>query len=255
MTTGVFGTDIVVTDHVAAVHRFVLAIWVVSLVLAFSAKPRLGGVKRQRRAKLHEAEAAYAEAVARWHGAADMHDLEHRKTELRQKLDTYRALPAKFTAERARLEAEKAQHQMREYLDGFLIADARIAGIGKKRRATLLSYGIETALDVREHLAATYLPKFGETSRGLMFAWVRLLELRFRYDPRKPLDPRLVNDLLARENRERSDLERDLRGGPQALKALAGERIARREALRPELARLAFELAKARADLRVLRRL
>ena len=104
-------------------------------------------------------------------------------------------------------------------------------------------------------MAATYIPKFGDTNRGLVFAWVRLLELRFRYDPSKPLDPRLVNDLVMRENRERSDLERDLRGGPQALKALADERIARREALRSEIVRLAAALAKARADVRAVRRL
>ena len=136
-----------------------------------------------------------------------------------------------------------------------MIADAKIAGIGKKRRATLLSYGIETALDVRERLVSTDIPKFGETTRGLLFAWVRLLEMRFRYDPARPLDPRLVNDLLARENRERSDLERDLRGGPQALKALAEDRIARQAAMRPDLERLAEAAARARADWRALRRL
>ncbi len=184
-----------------------------------------------------------------------MQDLDLRKRDLEAKLEQYRALPAKYTAERVRLEAEKPLHQMREYLDRFLIADAKIAGIGKKKRATLLSYGIETALDVRERLASSYISKFGDTSRGLVFAWVRLLELRFRYDPSKPLDARLLNELTARENRERSDLERDLRGGPQALRTLAEQRIARREELRPEITRLALEFATADADVRALRRL
>jgi DNA-binding helix-hairpin-helix protein with protein kinase domain len=144
---------------------------------------------------------------------------------------------------------------MRAYLDRFLIADVKLPGIGKKRRATLLSYGIETALDVRERLAATYIPKMGDTSRGVLLAWVRYLELRFRYDPSQPLDPRLANDLLARENRERSDLERDLRGGPQALKKTADDRIAHRETIRPVLVQRAAALAQAHADVRELRRL
>ena len=251
----VFTGDLVATDHVVALHRFVVAVWIFSVWFVIATRPQLGGVKRERRAKLRDAEAAYADAVAQWDALANTRELELRKAELQQKLDAYRELPAKFTAERARLEAEKQLHQLRAYLDRFLIADAKIAGIGKKRRATLLSYGIETALDARERLAGTYIPKFGETNRGLVFAWVRLLELRFRYDPTRPLDPRLVNDLVMRENRERSDLERDLRGGPQALKALAAERIARREALRPEIVRLAADLAKARADVRAVRRL
>jgi hypothetical protein len=88
-----------------------------------------------------------------------------------------------------------------------------------------------------------------------VYAWVRLLELRFRYDPSQPLDARLINDVNARENRERSDLERDLRGGPQALKALAEARIARRTELHATLVRAAAEVALARADVRALRRL
>jgi hypothetical protein len=58
-----------------------------------------------------------------------------------------------------------------------------------------------------------------------------------------------------RENRERSDLERELRGGPQALKSQAEQRIARREELRSEVIRLDAELARANADVRALRRL
>jgi DNA-binding helix-hairpin-helix protein with protein kinase domain len=229
--------------------------WMIVAALVLDARPRLGALKRARRSALRSAEAAFGEAVGAWHAVADMHELEARRYELRQKLEAYRGLPAKFTAERAQLEADKPRHQMRAYLDRFLIADVKLPGVGRKRRATLLSFGIETALDVQERLSATYIPKFGDTTRSVLFAWLRYLELRFRYDPTQPLDPRLVNDLLARENRERSDLERDLRGGPQALTKLAVERVARREALRPELVRLAVELAQARSDVRVLGRL
>jgi DNA-binding helix-hairpin-helix protein with protein kinase domain len=229
--------------------------WMVVAALFGNGRPRLAKTKRERRAALRAAEAAFAEAAHQWYAVADMRDLAVRKQQLEQKLETYRGLPAKFTAERAQLEAEKPLHQLRAYLDRFLIADMKLPGIGKKRRATLLSYGIETALDVKERLPATYIPKFGEATRGVLFAWVRYHELRFRYDPSQPLDPRLVNDLIARENRERSDLERDLRGGPQALEKLAGDRIARREEIRPVVVRSAADLAEARANVRALRKL
>jgi DNA-binding helix-hairpin-helix protein with protein kinase domain len=248
-------TMIVLTGQFGGGTAPVDVAWMVLAAVLGNGRPRLAAIARERRASLRAAEAAFVEAARQWYAVADLRDLELRRHQLAQKLDTYRALPAKFTAERAQLEAEKPLHQLRAYLDRFLIADMKLPGIGKKRRATLLSYGIETALDVKERLAATYIPKFGEASRGVLFAWVRYHELRFRYDPSQPLDVRLVNDLIARENRERSDLERDLRGGPQALKNLADDRIARREEIRAVVAQRAADLAQARANLRVLRTL
>ena len=190
-----------------------------------------------------------------WRSIANMHDLEQQKAQLQAKLAAYRALPAKYTAERARLEADKPRLQLRAHLDRFLIDDAKIKGIGKKRKATLLSYGIETALDIEDRLAGTYIPKFGDSTRSALFGWVYHLKLAFRFDPSKLLDPAILNDLQARENRERSDLERDLRGGPQALRTMAEQRVAQRESLRPEIVRAAEAAAKARADYRVFRRL
>jgi DNA-binding helix-hairpin-helix protein with protein kinase domain len=230
-------------------------LYAILATIVIAGRPYLAQANRTRRAAMRDAQAAFEDAAQRWWSVANMRDLEQRKYELQLKLAAYRSLPAKYTAERARLEADKPRLQLRAYLDTFLIEDVKIHRIGRKRRATLRSYGIETALDVEDRLASTYIPKFGDTTRGALFYWVHTLKQRFRFDPSRPLDPAILNDLRARENRERSDLERDLRGGPQALRALAEQRIALREGMRAEIVHLAQVAAKARADYRALRRL
>lgn len=230
------------------------ALYVALAMVLFLTRPRLREVRRARRAAMEEADAQFEAVAARWRALANTRDLEQRKAELDAKLAAYRGLPAKYTAERARLEADKARLQLRAYLDRFLIEDAKIKGVGRKRRATLRSYGIETALDVEDRLRGTYIPKFGDSTRNALFAWVHHVRLGFRFDAGQPLDPAVLNDLRSRENRERSDLERDLRGGPQALKSLAEQRAAQRESLRSEIIQLAEVAAKARADRRALRR-
>jgi DNA-binding helix-hairpin-helix protein with protein kinase domain len=231
----------------------VLATYAALAIALIAARPS-SRIKKIRRAAMREADAAFESLAERWRSIANMRDLEQQKAALQAKLATYRALPARYAAERARLEADKPRLQQRAHLDRFLIADAKIKGVGKKRKATLLSYGIETALDIDDRLAGTYLPKFGDSTRSALFGWVYQLKLAFRFDPSKPLDAAILNDLHARENRERADLERDLRGGPQALRAMAEQRALHRESLRPEIVRLSETAAKARADYRVFRR-
>jgi DNA-binding helix-hairpin-helix protein with protein kinase domain len=233
---------------------YILLIYGVLLAALVAARPPIAELRRSRVEAMNRADEAFEAAAARWREAAEMRPLEKQKAELQAKLATYRALPAKYAAERAKFEGEKMKHQLRTYLDTQLIADAKISNVGPKRKATLRSYGIETALDVEERLAATFIPGFGEATRGALRAWVIGVKGGFRYDASRPLDPLIVNDLRSRENRERSDLERDLRGGPQWLKTAAEQVITRREAIRPELMALASAAAKARADVQVLQR-
>ena len=210
---------------------------------------------RARRRTLRAADARYNELRERWHTLANVDALVRRKAQLEQYLDEYRGLPARYANERRHLEMSKPAQQMRAHLAAYLLADAKIPGIGRKRKATLRMFGIETALDVEEQLPNTALPEFGATRRATLALWLHHLKLQFQYDPALPVDPALLADVQARENAERSSLERELRGGPQALRADA-ERLARvLEGLRPDVAAAARDVAQARADVRLLRRI
>ncbi len=214
-----------------------------------------GAVRRERRAALAAARERYDTAARQWYALADLRDLEQRRVQVRNWLAAYRALPAKYTAERARLEADKPRQQLRAFLDTYSLEDTVIPGIGKRRKATLRSYGIESALDVDEKLDRIAIPGFGKGRRGTLKSWVFVLKRMFRYDATRPVDPAALDDLQRREARERLDLERELRGAPDALAAQIRQRLLQRDQLGHELARLAAAVAKARADYAALRRL
>ncbi len=238
-------------------HALALDLAVYAAVLAALVQSRAPtrAVKRLRRAALLAAQDQFAAAAQQWRKHADLHDLAARRAQLEAMLAAYRALPAKYTAERARIEADKPRQQLRAFLDTYQIDDTVIPGIGKRRKATLRAFGIESALDLDERLDQIAIPGFGAARRGALKSWVFFLKQRFRYDPSRPIEPAILADLQQRERRERADLERELRGGPQALRAAAEERIARRDALRGELRVLAERVARARANVAALRRL
>src|SRR5947209_15389844 len=73
--------------------------WMVLAALFGNGRPRLAAIKRERRAALHAAQAAFAGSAQEWQAVSDMRDLEFRRQQLQRKLETYRGLPAKFTAE------------------------------------------------------------------------------------------------------------------------------------------------------------
>ena len=116
-------------------------------------------------------------------------------------------------------------------------------------------FGIETALDVGEKLDRIAIPGFGSARRGTLKSWVFVLKRVFRYDPSRPVDPAILEDVRLRESRERADLERELQAGPPTLAATVRQRLALREQLGHELFALAQLAAKARADYAALRRL
>jgi DNA-binding helix-hairpin-helix protein with protein kinase domain len=232
-----------------------LAVYGAVLTALVPSRAATGPVRRERRAAMLDARGRYAEAVRRWHGLADLREFAQRRAQLLDLAAAYRALPAKYTAERARIEADKPRQQLRAFLDTYLIEDTVIPGIGKRRKATLRSFGIESALDVDEKLDRIAIPGFGGARRGTLKSWVFVLKRMFRYDPSRPVDPVILDDLRLRETRERSDLERELRAGPQALAAAVRQRLALREELGRELLALAALAAKTRADYAALRRL
>ncbi len=238
--------------HVVALD---LAVYAAVLAALLPSRPPTGAVRRLRRAALLAARDQLDAAVARWHALADLRDLAARRAQLEAMLAAYRALPAKYTAERARLEADKPRQQLRAFLDTYRIDDVVIPGIGKRRKATLRAFGIESALDLDERLDRIAIPGFGAARRGALRSWVFFLKQRFRYDPGRPIDPAILADLRQREQRERSDLERELRGGPHALRAAVEARIALRDGMREELRGLAERVAQARANVAALWRL
>lgn len=117
------------------------------------------------------------------------------------------------------LEARRREHQLRQYLDGHVIATSRVPGVGFRRATTLAAHGITTAADVT-YAAVIAVPGFRKKPAHDLVAWRRSLEKTFQFDPSKANDVGELAALETRFARRREEIERALVAGPVALRQL-----------------------------------
>ena len=87
-------------------------------------------------------------------------DAKTKKAELTALREEYGKLSAKLSQKLDALRRNQKDIQRRKFLDRFQIEDASIDGIGKGRKQTLASYGIETAADLLSQQVES-VPGFG----------------------------------------------------------------------------------------------
>lgn len=134
-------------------------------------------------------------------------------------IQTYRSLDRDLAAELQRLRGTREARQRAAFLDHFPIRRAKIAGIGPAKVATLASYGIETAADIKSH-AVRAVPGFGEAMTAKLLAWRQGIERRFRYVPApNASDTQAENAVRATHAAKRTDLEAKIRAGLAALQS------------------------------------
>jgi DNA-binding helix-hairpin-helix protein with protein kinase domain len=176
------------------------------------------------------------------------HTFELKLAELQKHRDNYRTLAQWFLAEQRKLEGQSRELQLRDYLKRYFIERAKISGIGPTRRATLASYGIETAADIsRSQVLA--IPGFGYTLTQELLNWRNRLANGFVFDPNQGLQPaeldRVESQFLVRS----ASSEKALRGGASELTKIKQDILSKRQALILEREQYAKELSQAKADL------
>ncbi len=166
---------------------------------------------------------------------------------LEEKRDEYVSLGSAYQRDREGLNAKREENQRRKFLEQYLIQRAGIRQVGPSLKATLASYGIETAADVTYEAVAA-VPGFGPARTQELLGWRAKLERGFRFDATKGVDSADIAALDQRYALKRQELERILRTGPEEMRKLAGLVNSRSSALLPELDRLSVDLAQAKAD-------
>jgi DNA-binding helix-hairpin-helix protein with protein kinase domain len=158
---------------------------------------RAGGTDEIRPFKEQERVATerYKDLERRWSQEAGNRRFHNKRRELEGVRLELGRLPH-YRDERLRnLEANRRETQLRAFLEQFEIADAVLDGIGASRKASLLSYGIETAEDVT-NVALSRVPGFGPVLISKLLQWRTALEGRFRFDPAKGIDQKDVEAVM-----------------------------------------------------------
>jgi DNA-binding helix-hairpin-helix protein with protein kinase domain len=173
----------------------------------------------------------------------------NKKEEYRKKYERLIHLEQEKKAEIARLNNQKRQLQLDAFLDRQLLTKAKIRGVGPKLTSELLSYGIETALDVTN---AQLVPGVGPTKYQELLRWRASCESRFRFDANAALPATALNQMHTRFASIRQTIESELRQAPMILQRLNHAAGAVREPITSKIEKLNRDRCQLLANLSVI---
>jgi DNA-binding helix-hairpin-helix protein with protein kinase domain/Flp pilus assembly protein TadD len=228
-----------------AVRAFLIII--AGWVTVISVKGRGGELYSQLQSAHESARAKWQELDKRWQQETDARPFDTRHRELEVRKREYEQLPQVRQQKLDRLRAESEARQLQKYLDRFEIEDASISGIGFSRKATLQSYGIETAADI-DYYRVLAVPGFGPTYTDKLILWRTSLERRFRFDPSKGIDPADIASVEREIAFTRSKIIAELRGSLPHLRQLSERIRTARSTLKAALDEATQSLAQAEID-------
>ena len=204
-------------------------------------------IRALRAQALRAAQKNFSTVATRYRQLAEVHAFADKVQQLTRAKKDYDRLPRLEHLERMKLRGSVRDTQLAKYLAGFLVADAKIGLLGPGRKATLASFGIETAAEVNA-LALARIRGFGETHKADLLSWRRELESKFLFNAARGVDPQDEAALVARFVAQKSRLDTTVREGLSELQKLRADLLRMRHATRALLDSAARDLSQAQAD-------
>ncbi len=204
----------------AVFAAIIASVFATGMVYDGRATPEFIAEKKRRRATLSQIQREIASISAQIDDAIRNYYMQFdaKSAELKQACERYSGLDQERQVEMRRLEQEKRQLQMNDFLRGQLISRAKITGIGDSRRKRLLSFGIGSALDIKPNMG---IPGFGPTNMAHLLNWRAQCEARFRFEPSQPVPPVEVQRVNLKFATLRTDLASKLKIGLSTLTNLS----------------------------------
>lgn len=166
----------------------------------------------------------------------------------------YQDFQHQYNHELCQLKDNDRERQLENYLRNCYIDDYKIQGIGATRKATLRSYGIETAADISSY-KIMQIPGFGETLTGELVYWRNKMTKNFSYNPKKGIDKADVANLKIKYRNKMKPLENQLKNGYNNLNAIKNQILLKRQKLKIDVEKKAIILAQAKSDNAILKKI
>ena len=177
--------------------------------------------------------------------------LDQRRTSLGQQFAAASGLKTQRDADLRRLRDHDREQQLLAFLDRHFISGAQIEGITASLKATLASYGIETAADVSQ-LNKVKVPGFGPVRTQRMLSWRKQVASGFRYAPSRELDPNKVKAIEQKYRAGRQRIARDFSASLAELERKISELSTAITRAKSNADGAVHDLAQARADLNAI---
>lgn len=202
--------------------------------------------------KRREAQQRWEQVSQRWLREASDELFTQKRFQLEKCKQDYEGLEQLKAEKLKRLKSERHRMQLQSYLQRHRIESATIEGIGSSRKATLESFGIETALDINSNTILK-VPGFGPTYTRKLMDWKNKIEKSFVFNPNQEIP----QSEIAKVDREifslKKKLEQELYSGSSELMKISNQIKVRRNALWFEVEKNAKELAQAACNVQYLK--
>ena len=180
-----------------------------------------------------------------------INQFDHKKTELQQLKGHYSDIEAKRSIEWQQLQAKAPEIQKADYLSRQLIDPEPLPDIGPARKATLRSFGIETASDV-EISSILRVPGFGPKRANTLMAWRDQVEATFLFNAAVGVPKHAQQAFESKYQQVRQPIQKQLLDGEYDLKKIARDAEDRFRQLLDEITACTNALSKAQADSTVI---
>lgn len=204
---------------------------------------------RKFASELASATSGWEDAKKKWQAAAGPEEFTAKRGRYVYLVGLHQQLPGKERNRLQELEKKKRDLQLRKYLEGQFIDRAKISNIGPGRKATLASYGIETAWDIKT-TDVTRVPGFGPARAADLKGWLATVERKFVFNASIPTDPREVQRVKSEIAKERGELERELRNSLPDLNRIADHAAGLCKTAPPTLADALTRLRQVQLDIK-----
>jgi len=208
--------------------------------------------KLHRRKKFETCRKNWVALNQQWKKEADddaYKTLLHQLTKLKQQ---YESLEKEHKLALVTLQKTARERQLKNFLSTCFIDNYNIPLIGVNRKATLRSFGIETAADI-SYFKTHGIPGFGDALTQQLFSWRQQMESKFIFDPSKSIDKSDIQLLKQKFMPRMRPLERQLTSGIEKVTHIQQSILKCRGDLRPLLEASAKEFAQAHANLKLFR--
>lgn len=188
----------------------------------------------------------------RWKKEADDEEFKVQFSQLVRLKQNYESVEKEYKLALNKLESTARERQLKKFLSSCFINSSTIPRVGVGRKATLRSFGVETAADI-SYSNIRGIPGFGDALTNELLTWRHHVESGFRFDPAKGVemsDRQLVKQKFLPRLRP---LERGLQSGLEKITHIQQKIFKNRGDLYPTLEFCAKELAQAHADLKPFR--
>jgi len=221
---------------------------IICIILFFYPSKEINEKKRREKI-LETTNSNWIELNKKWRNAANDKEFDLQLNRLLILKRNYETIEKEYKNAEISLQNTVKERQLKKYLENCFIDNSSIPHIGPNRKATLRSFGIETAADIEPYKIKS-IPGFGDALTDELVFWRQQIENKFRFDPSKRIEKSDVQLLLNKFQPRMKPIEREIRSGIENLIQIQQKIFKNRSDMQNSVEKCAKDLAQAQANLK-----